>query len=138
MYNYIIPKQEEKMTLKKTYFTALLLFLSCLTPVYASGSMFDEDGNYSGNWKQMTNVSSSQNQKSYSSSSYSSSAWYANNQKQRAANTQIPYSAANYTQMNTVPFRYNTLNYTRVRKVKGGYGDYSAKCSDIGDVSFCH
>ena len=125
--------------MKNNYIKLLILSvcLSFCSPVYPAGSMFDDNGNYSGNWKQMTNVSSSSGN-SYSSSSYSTSSWYANNKKQREANAQVPYSAANYTQMNTVPFRYNTLNYTRIRKVKGGYGDYNAKCSDIGDVSFCH
>lgn len=120
--------------------TALILFLMtvCVSPAFCAGSMFDDDGNYSGSWKQMTNVSSSSGNRSYSSSAYSTSTWYANNQKQREAAASLPYSSANYTQMNTVPFRYNTLNYTRIRKVKGGYGDYNAKCSDIGDVSFCH
>ena len=121
----------------------LLLIVSLIgaTPAFCAGSMFDDDGNYSGNWKQMTNVSSSSGNRSYSSyssSAYSTSTWYENNRKQREASASTPYSAANYTQMNTVPFRYNTLNYTRIRKVKGGYGDYNAKCSDIGDVSFCH
>ena len=90
-----------------------------------AASMFDESGNYSGNWKQMTNVSSGKSTSSYSSSAYSSSAWYANNKKERVSKD-TSYSAQSYTQANTVPFRYNTLNYTRVRKVKGGYGDYNA------------
>lgn len=127
----------EKMSLKRIFIISTIIIFTSAS-ANAASSMFDEDGQYSGNWKQMTNVSSSQSSKSYSSSAYSSSTWYANNQKQRATQAQMPYSAANYTQMNTVPFRYNTLNYTRIRKVKGGYGDYSAKCSDIGDVSFCH
>ena len=118
----------------------LIIFFNtiCIAPAFCAGSMFDNDGNYTGNWKQMTNVSSSSRNKTYSSSSYSTANWYANNKKQHEAAASLPYSAANYTQMNTTPFRYNTLNYTRVRKVKGGYGDYNAKCSDIGDVSFCH
>ena len=124
----------------KIFILSLILgsFSAAFVPSFAAGSMFYDEGNFSCNWKQMTNVSSSSSGSSYSSSSYSTSNWYANNKKQREASGQMPYSAANYTQMNTVPFRYNTLNYTRIRKVKGGYGDYSAKCSDIGDVSFCH
>lgn len=102
-----------------------------------AASMFDENGSYSGNWKQMTNVSSSSS-KRYNSSDYSSSSWYANNKKEQARKQNTSFSNENYTQINAVPFRYNTLNYTRIRKVKGGYGDYNAKCSDIGDVSFCH
>ena len=124
-----------------TFFKKFIIIFFCLvniSPAFGAGSMFDNDGNYTGNWKQMTNVSASSTNNNYSSSAYSTSTWYANNRKQKMINEQIPYSAANYTQMNTVPFRYNTLNYTRVRKVKGGYGDYNAKCSDIGDVSFCH
>ena len=96
----------------KIFFT-LCLIICCFALFFGdkaiSASMFDENGSYSGNWKQMTNVSSSPSS-----------------------------SNENYTQTSAVPFRYNTLNYTRIRKVKGGYGDYNAKCSDIGDVSFCH
>ena len=108
--------------------------------IVLSASMFDENGSYSGNWKQMTNVTSSSTSYSnrYKSSDYSSSAWYANNRKQQAQRQNSSFSNENYAQTNAVPFRYNTLNYTRIRKVKGGYGDYNAKCSDIGDVSFCH
>ena len=37
-----------------------------------------------------------------------------------------------------VPFRYNTLNYTRVRNMEADPPKkYSAKCTDIGDASFC-
>lgn len=117
------------------FFLSAILFLSIFAPVFAE-SMFDESGNYSGNWKQMTNVSS-QRQKSFSSSEYTTSAWYANNNKQKAINNKNSFTSTGYAEANTVPFRYNTLNYTRVRKVKGGYGDYNAKCSDIGDASFC-
>ncbi len=111
--------------------------VACYQDVAMSASMFDENGSYSGNWKQMTNISSSSSKK-YSSSDYSSSAWYANNKKEQAQKQNTLFSNENYTQTSAVPFRYNTLNYTRIRKVKGGYGDYNAKCSDIGDVSFCH
>ncbi len=128
--------------MKTDYFIKVLTIpfwiILCATPAFCANSMFDNDGNYSGNWKQMTTVSSSSGNKTYSSSAYSTSTWYANNRKQREINNQTPYSAANYTQMSTTPFRYNTLNYTRIRKVKGGYGDYNAKCSDIGDASFCY
>ena len=122
-----------------TFNVLIVIFIAvCSAPAFCACSMFDDDGNYSGNWKQMTNVSSSSSGKSYSSSAYSTSTWYANNKKQREAAASLPYTSANYTQINTTPFRYNTLNYTRVRKVKGGYGDYNAKCSDIGDASFCY
>lgn len=94
-----------------------------------AGSMFDNNGNYSGNWKPMTNYSSSS---SYSSSSYSTTNWNNRNTKSRAA-TQVQNSAKMYTE----PFRYNTLDYKRVRRLQDGSGDYSAKCSDIGDTSFC-
>lgn len=124
-----------KHRMKKFVVFIFLLNLWLLNASNAA-SMFDDSGNYSGNWKQMTNVSSS-SRHSYSSAGYSSASWYANNQKQKAINNQTSYSAQNYTQQSTLPYRYNTLNYTRVRKVKGGYGDYNAKCSDIGDVSFC-
>ena len=37
-----------------------------------------------------------------------------------------------------VPFRYNTLNYTRVRNMEADPPKkYSAKCTDMGDASFC-
>ena len=126
----------------KIFFT-LCLIICCFALFFGdkaiSSSMFDENGSYSGNWKQMTNVSSSSSSSNkYKSSDYSSSAWYANNKKQQAQKQNTSFSNENYTQTSAVPFRYNTLNYTRIRKVKGGYGDYNAKCSDIGDVSFCH
>lgn len=54
-----------------------------------AASMFDESGNYSGNWKQMTNVSSGKSTSSYSSSAYSSSAWYANNKKREYQKTHL-------------------------------------------------
>lgn len=120
---------------KYKIFLFAIIFLS-LTSASLADSMFDESGNYSGNWKQMTNVSS-QRQKSFSSSEYTTSAWYANNNKQKAINNKNSFTSTGYAEANTVPFRYNTLNYTRVRKVKGGHGDYNAKCSDIGDASFC-
>lgn len=131
--------QYNKYTIDMKKIIAFLLFTGLgVLSANSAENMFDDNGSYSGNWKQMTNVSSSsQSRKTYSSSDYSTSSWYANNNKQRAVNAQNSYSAQGYTQSNTVPFRYNTLNYTRVRKVKGGYGDYNAKCSDIGDVSFC-
>lgn len=113
-----------------------LLILSCVAPVFAA-NMFDDSGNYSGNWKQMTNVNSSSVSKQYNSGSYSTSQWYADNRKRQAQNRSSSYSVNNYVQSSAVPFRYNTLDYTRVRKVKGGYGDYSARCHDIGDASFC-
>ena len=123
----------------KLFFTMVIIFICTTAGTVYAKSMFDENGNYSGSWKQMTNVSSSSSSSSsYSSSDYSSSAWYANNRKQKALSGAASYSAQNYTQANTVPFRYNTLNYTRIRKVKGGYGDYNSHCSDIGDASFCH
>ena len=106
----------------KTNLLLTALIFCAFTMQANAASMFDESG---------------KSTSSYSSSAYSSSAWYANNKKERVSKD-TSYSAQSYTQANTVPFRYNTLNYTRVRKVKGGYGDYNAKCSDIGDVSFCH
>lgn len=127
---------------RKIFFTLCLIIFCCALHFgdkAISASMFDENGSYSGNWKQMTNVSSSPSSSNkYKSSDYSSSAWYANNRKQQAQKQNTSFSNENYTQTSAVPFRYNTLNYTRIRKVKGGYGDYNAKCSDIGDVSFCH
>ncbi len=37
-----------------------------------------------------------------------------------------------------IPFRYNTLDYTRVRNMESDPPkQYSARCSDIGDASFC-
>lgn len=109
------------------------IFILIGTSAFA-GTMFDDSGNYSGNWKQMTNVSSGSSSQSYSSSSYSTSNWYKN-QRETAQKTR---SATYSTPQSTVtPFRYNTLDYKRIRQVKGGHGDYSAKCTDIGDASFC-
>lgn len=114
-------------------FLVLFIYLFSMNIGNAS-SMFDDDGNYSGQWKQMTNVQTGSQK--YNSGNYSTGAWYINNNKQKVQNQKASY--ANTNSMNVVPFRYNTLDYTRVRKVKGGYGEYSARCSDIGDVSFCH
>ena len=98
----------------------------------ANAAMFDDDGNFSGSWKQMTNVPITQNplNSRYSASSYTTSSW-KNSQKQAGQRAVSSY------QTDTMPYRYNTLDYKRVRKVKGGYGDYSARCTDIGDASFC-
>ncbi len=123
--------------LMKSFFIFSAAVVLLFSPVFAS-SMFDDDGNYTGKWKQMTNVSSSGSSSRYNSSNYSSSAWYINNNKQRTQNKKAAYTNQNVHNMDVMPFRYNTLDYTRVRKVKGGYGEYSARCSDIGDVSFCH
>lgn len=122
----------------KNFYLIFCLLSFCLitSNVSCASSMFDDNGNYSGNWKQMTNVSSSSSK--YNSSNYASSAWYTSNRKQQIQKKNDSYSNENYSQTSTVPFRYNTLNYTKIRKVKGGYGDYNAHCSDIGDVSFCH
>lgn len=106
-------------------------------PAFGANAMFDDSGDFSGNWKQMTNVTSGSTT-NYSSSSYTTSSWYANNNKQRAQNTKASYSNQSVNKTDAMPFRYNTLDYTRIRKVKGGYGDYNARCSDIGDASFCH
>ena len=112
------------------------VILCCGVPVFAA-SMFDDSGNYSGNWKQMTRVNTSTYSKKYDSSAYSGSNWYRSNQQQQAINRGKQFSVGNYTESSATSFRYNTLDYTRVRKVKGGYGDYSARCHDIGAVSFC-
>ncbi len=121
--------------MKVKFFLAVTVFIIfCAQSAFSADSMFDDDGNYSGQWKQMTNVQTGSQK--YNSSNYSTGAWYINNNKQKVQNQKASY--ANTNSMNVVPFRYNTLDYTRVRKVKGGYGEYSARCSDIGDVSFCH
>ena len=45
---------------------------------------------------------------------------------------------SNNAGVSVVPFRYNTLNYTRVRNMEADPPKkYSAKCTDIGDASFC-
>lgn len=110
----------------------LLLPLIMFPILQANASMFDDSGNYTGNWKQMTYTQNKQ--KNYD---YSYSTWYANNKKIQNSQKQQSFSTENYKQTSTQPFRYNTLNYTRVRNVQGGHGQYNAKCSDIGDVSFC-
>ena len=69
----------------KTNLLLTALIFCAFTMQANAASMFDESGNYSGNWKQMTNVSSGKSTSSYSSSSYSSSAWYANNKKERVS-----------------------------------------------------
>ena len=105
-------------------------------PVTASTTMFDDDGNYSGNWKQMTRVNASHYQPKYSSSNYSTHSWASQNKKNTQTNPK-DFSVQNYNNASVAPFRYNSLNYTRTRNVQGGHGEYNAKCTDIGDVSFC-
>ena len=40
--------------------------------------------------------------------------------------------------VDVVPFRYNTLNYTKIRNMEADSPKkYSAKCTDLGDASFC-
>lgn len=116
----------------------LLLFI-CLFPctIVNSTSMFDENGNYTGNWKQMTNVRKNvPSQRNYSSSTYSTYNWQQQN-KQKTQTNSNNFSVEKYNNSATMPFRYNTLDYTRIRKVKGGHGEYNSKCTDIGDASFC-
>lgn len=91
-----------------------------------------------------------------SSSSYSSQSGtnYTNTpsriNKSYYGNTSASYSGrssyppASYKNTDTaasikaVPFRYNTLDYTRVRKMEADPPkEFSARCSDIGDASFC-
>lgn len=105
--------------------------------VVYSASMFDDDGNYAGNWKQMTNVgSNTSSTQKYRSSAYSTYAWQQHVKQNSSINSR-EFSVDKYNQTATKPFRYNTLDYTRVRKVKGGYGEYNSRCTDIGDASFC-
>ena len=116
----------------------MLLFIF-LFPCIAVNStpMFDEDGNYAGNWKQMTNVGRSvSSQQRYSSSAYSTYNWKQQNKQNFSVNSKS-FSVDKYNASATQPFRYNTLDYTRVRKVKGGHGEYNSRCTDIGDASFC-
>ena len=99
--------------------------------------MFDDDGNYTGNWKQMTNVGVKASSTSkYSNSNYSTYAWKQQHNRDVQSNGKT-FSVDKYNQSATMPFRYNTLDYTRIRKVKGGYGEYNSRCTDIGDASFC-
>ena len=97
--------------------------------------MFDDNGDYTGNWKQMARVNTSVYQQKYRSSDYSTNSW--NVQNKRSQNNKDSFSVSNYNKNTAVPFRYNSLNYTRTRNVQGGHGEYNAKCTDIGDVSFC-
>lgn len=119
------------------YILLLFSFLFFFNVAFAS-SMFDDSGNYSGNWKQMTNINTSSYNKKFSSSNYNTSSWYANNKRQQSINNSKSYSPQNYIESSATPFRYNTLDYSRSRQVQGGHGEsYSARCHDIGDVSFC-
>lgn len=54
-----------------------------------------------------------------------------------AASSAAQYYNSHRQQMTVTPYRYNSLNYTRVRKRESDTGYYSAKCTDIGDASFC-
>ena len=120
------------------YKFGILIFVIVLgcQPLFASSSMFDNDGKYSGDWKQMTRVNTSHYQPRYSSSNYSTHSWNVQNKKNSQSNTK-DFSVQNYNNASVAPFRYNSLNYTRTRQVQGGHGEYNAKCTDIGDVSFC-
>ena len=41
-------------------------------------------------------------------------------------------------EIKTVPFRYNSLDYTKVRNMSDDSSkQYSSKCTDMGDASFC-
>ena len=116
----------------------VIIFILIFVQLNVLASMFDDSGNFTGNWKQMTNINTSSYNNNYSSSNYNSSTWYANNKKQQSINKSKHYSNNNYIESNATPFRYNSLDYTRSRQVKGGHGEsYSARCHDIGDVSFC-
>lgn len=116
----------------------IFVFLAILfaLPAVSANSMFDENGNYSGNWKQMTHVNTSSYSHKYSSSNYTTHSW-KNYNKQKSQAQPKEFSTSNYNNTSTMPFRYNSLDYTRTRKVQGGHGEYNAKCTDIGDVSFC-
>ena len=47
-------------------------------------------------------------------------------------------NTASSSGITVVPFRYNTLNYTKVRNMEADPPKkYSAKCTDMGDASFC-
>ena len=114
----------------------LIIVFFVATPVFAATSMFNDEGDYTGNWKQMSRVNTSTYQQKYSSSNYSTHSWNTSNKQKNMTRPQS-FSTQSYKESSTMPFRYNSLNYTRTRQVKGGYGEYNAKCSDIGDVSFC-
>lgn len=96
----------------------LSLFICCFflcETVYAS-SMFDETGRYK-----------------------NSSVEYERNRYMRnsAASTAAQYYNSRRQDMSVTPYRYNSLNYTRVRKLESEPEYYSSKCTDIGDASFC-
>lgn len=96
----------------------LSLFLCCFLlseTVYAS-SMFDETGRYN-----------------YSSVEYERNRYMRNS----AASTAAQYYNSRRQDMSVTPYRYNSLNYTRVRKLESEPEYYSSKCTDIGDASFC-
>lgn len=101
--------------MKKVITTVLLLFpITCLT-VNAS-SMFDENGRYN-----------------YSSVEYQRNRYMRNSAASAATKYYNTYKQDFYV----TPYRYNSLNYTRVRKRESAPGYYSSKCTDIGDTSFC-
>lgn len=79
-------------------------------------SMFDETGRYN-----------------YSSVEYERNRYMRNS----AASTAAQYYNTRRQNMSITPYRYNSLNYTRVRKLESEPEYYSAKCTDIGDASFC-
>ena len=79
-------------------------------------SMFDENGRYNYN-----SVEAERNRY----------------MRDSAASAAARYYDTRRQEMIITPYRYNSLDYTRVRKRESDTEYYSAKCTDIGDASFC-
>lgn len=54
-----------------------------------------------------------------------------------AANTAASYYNTHRNSIYVTPYRYNSLDYKRIRKMESDTKDYSARCTDIGSASFC-
>ena len=70
---------------------------------------------------------------------YNSTVEYERNRYMRdsAASAAARYYNLRRTDMSVTPYRYDSLNYTRIRKLESQPEYYSSKCTDIGDASFC-
>ena len=99
--------------MKPKYLICFLLFTACLQPTHAF-TMYDSNGMY-------TDVSPSMARYSHNTAASSAASYY---------------NTRNSASIQTMPYRYNTLNYTKIRRTEHNR-DYSMKCRDIGDASFC-
>lgn len=99
------------------------------------------NASYSSNYGRSNTASSSPSRTSSYGRSYSSGMInYSSTPKTTTYNNTAnkTHGVSSTSTMTVTPFRYNTLNYTRVRNMEADPPkQFSAKCSDMGDASFC-